>query len=73
MNELVKYLVTIGGITYPVEGKTRAKAVAEAARQFRKETGARYTISVLIASARTKKVQGGRDRYPVLELDVPEG
>ncbi len=72
MNELVEYLITIGGKTYSVQGTTRAKAVAEAARQFRKETGARYTISVLIASARTKKAQGGRDRYPVVQLEVPE-
>ncbi len=69
---MTEYLVTIGGITYEVEGDTRAKAVASAARKFREETGARYTISVLMASAKTKKAQGGKDRYPALKLELFE-
>ncbi len=68
---MTEYLVTIGGRTYEVEGETRAKAIVKAAHKFREETGAKYTISVLIASAKTKKVQGGKDRYPPLELEVP--
>lgn len=69
---MIEYLVTIGGRTYKVGGETRAKAIVKAAHLFRDETGARYTISVLIASAKTKKVQGGKDRYPPLKLEVEE-
>jgi len=46
MNEIVEYLVTIGGRTYTVEGMTRAKAIVKAAHLFCDETGVLYTMSV---------------------------
>ena len=62
------FIITINGVEYVVEADTRWKAVNKAAHRHRDETGAEYSIPVLIAIAHTRSKVDGRKRYPEVVL-----
>ena len=62
------YVVTISDVEYDVEAETRWKAINKAAHKHRDETGANFSIPVLMAIARTRLKDGGRKRYPRVVL-----
>lgn len=62
------YVITINEKEYEVDAGTRWKAVNKAANLYRDETGAEYSIAVLMAIARTRSKVGGKKRYPRVVL-----
>ena len=62
------YVITINDREYEVDAETRWKAINDAANLYRNETGAEFSIPVLMAIARTRKKDGGRKRYPRVVL-----
>ena len=64
------YIITIQGIEYEEEAETRYLATNRAAKRHRVETGAKYSIPVLMAVARTRSKENGKERYPVPKLEI---
>jgi len=65
---MAEYIITINGVEYEVEAETRWKAINKAAHKHRDETGADFSIPVLMAIAHTRSKVDGRKRYPEVVL-----